>query len=62
MAYKSLAYRLAGLESKMKRVLLPLVIIYRGSSGLSQEQQCRIDAAKAENRPVRLIKTCIVNE
>jgi hypothetical protein len=60
MTSKSLAHRLAGLESKMKKVLLPLVLFYRQSDGLNQDQQSRVDAAKKEGRPVRLIKTTII--
>ncbi len=38
-----------------------LVIIYRDSAGLSDEELARIDVAKAEGRPVKLIRTTIVN-
>ena len=47
--------RLQQLESK--RQLTPLCIIYRDSDSLSDEQQARIDAAEAEGRPVKLIRT-----
>lgn len=57
---KSLAHRLAGIEAKMKKVLLPLVIIYRESSGLSLDQERRIDSAKAEGRSIKLIRTTVV--
>jgi hypothetical protein len=61
MISKSIAHRLANIELK-RRVSLPaLVVFYRGSSGLTQEQQCRVNDAKQSVRPVRLIKTCIVN-
>lgn len=56
---KSIAYRLAGLEAKARKTLIPLVIFYRGSSGLSQDQQSRIADAKAIGRPVKLIKTFV---
>jgi len=58
---KSIAHRIANIERKMKKVLWPVVIFYRSADGLSHEQQIRVDAAKAENRPVRLIKTSVVN-
>lgn len=60
MASKSLAYRLAGLEAKVRKTLWPLVLFYRESEGLSATQQRRISDAKAEGRSVRLIKTCII--
>lgn len=41
--------------------MMPLVLVYRGSSGLSREQQSRIADAKAIGRPIKLIKTCVVN-
>lgn len=57
---KSLANRLAGLEAKMKKSLPALVLFYRGSSGLSETQQSRIDSAKAEGRSIKLIRTTVV--
>jgi len=60
MNYKSLAYRLAGLESKARKALMPLVLFYRESEGLSAKQQSRISDAKGEGRSIKLIRTTVL--
>ncbi|MGZ8911261.1 MAG: hypothetical protein ACXW09_14915 [Methylococcaceae bacterium] len=59
MTSKSIAHRLAGLEAKMKKSLLPLVIFYRAADGLSAVQQQRINEAKQIGRSVKLIRTFV---
>lgn len=58
---KSVAHRLAGLEAKVRKTLWPLVLFYRESEGLSLEQEQRIADARAKGRPVKIIKTFVVN-
>ncbi|MGZ8162062.1 MAG: hypothetical protein ACXWTT_04255 [Methylobacter sp.] len=43
----------------MKKSLPALVVFYRGSSGLTHDQQCRLDSARAIGRPVKIIKTFV---
>jgi len=62
MTSKSFAHRLAKIQAKRLLTIRPLVIIYQSTNGLSYEQQCRVNDAKAENRPVRLIRTFVNNE
>lgn len=45
----------------MQKSLLPLVLFYRSSDGINPVQQHRIDAAKAEDRSIRLIRTTVVS-
>lgn len=61
MISKSIAHRLANIERKMQKSLLPLVLFYRESSGLSLDQERRIDSAKAEGRSIKLIRTTVVS-
>lgn len=58
---KSIASRLSLIESKRRLTMMPLVVIYRASTGLSLDQEQRINDAKAINRPVKLIRTFVVN-
>lgn len=55
-----LSKRLAKIESR-RASLLPLVIFSRGATGLTFEQQVRINSARAIGQPVRIIKTVVVN-
>ncbi len=59
-AMNSLHKRLRLIESKRRVSLLPLVIFQRGATGLTFEQQARVDSARAIGRPVRIIKTVLV--
>lgn len=60
MTSKSIIHRLANIERRMQKSLLPLVLFYRESSGLSLEQEQRIADAKAEGRSIKLIRTTVV--
>lgn len=57
----SLHKRLALIESKRRVVLTPLIIIYQAKSGISEEQQQRINTAVARGRAARLIKTFVAD-
>ncbi len=52
--------RLALIESKLRMVLTPLIIIYQAKAGISESQQQRINTAKAQGRDVRIIRTVVV--
>ena len=53
--------RLALIEGKRRVLLMPLVIFYRQSDGLSIEQKIKINEAKQSGRGVRLIKTFVAD-
>lgn len=59
---KSIASRLSLIESKRRLTMMPLVLFYRASEGLSREQQSRIDAAKQSGRSVRIIRTFVADD
>jgi hypothetical protein len=60
MTSKSLFLRLVKVENRRRVVLVPLVVIYQARGGISESQQARIDSAKAQGRPVRIIRTVVV--
>jgi len=57
MTSNSLLLRLVKVEN-CRRVVL--VIIYQAKAGISEEQQVRINIAKAQNRTVKLIRMVVV--
>lgn len=59
MTSKSLFLRLVKIENSRRVVLVPLVIIYQARAGISEEQQARINIAKAQNRTVKLIRMVV---
>lgn len=60
MMNSGLSNRLAKIENRRRVVLVPLVIIYQAKAGISEEQQARIDRAKAHGRDVKLIRMVVV--
>jgi len=60
MTSNSLLLRLVKVENCRRVVLVPLVIIYQAKAGISEEQQVRINIAKAQNRTVKLIRMVVV--
>lgn len=53
----NLKNRLKHLEETARAKYLPLLVIfYRSSVGLSDEQQAQIDKAETEGRPVKIIR------
>ncbi|MDO9271075.1 MAG: hypothetical protein Q7T96_18370 [Methylobacter sp.] len=58
---KSIASRLAKIQAKRLLTMMPIVIFYRSSTGLSIAQKQRINDAKQSGRGVKLIKTFVAD-